>query len=194
VDALEHALDQHLFRPLEFKPDLDWGNGLAFTLKGQLDFLAREFQRLDGVASNPVALASMTDLLIALVLGGAPHNYTERMGRGPAAAVPAYLRRAEDFMSSHCAEPLRMAQVAIAAGCSVRSLGVVFRDFRGKTPLQALHAIRLEQARRELTRAGASVATVARRYGFTNAGRFKAAFCRRFGEAPSEAFRRASIR
>jgi AraC-like DNA-binding protein len=196
VDALEHALDQHLSRPLEFRPDLGWGSGLGVTLKGQLDLLTSELQRSDGVANNPLALASMTDLLIALVLGGALHNYTHQLGRDPAGAVPAYLRRAKEFMCAHATEPLRMEQVAIAAGCSVRTLNAVFRSFRGNTPLQALHAIRLEQARRELTRGDSddSVAAVSRRYVFTNAWRFRADFCRLFGVPPSETVRRAAIR
>jgi AraC-like DNA-binding protein len=193
-DALEHTLDERLRRPLEFRPNLDWSSGLAASLKRQLDFVMHEFQQPDGVASNPVALASMTDLLILLALRGAPHNYTDRLDRMPPSAIPAYIRRAEDFMRANCAEPIRMAHVAAAAGCSVGTLGAVFRHFRGKTTLGALHAIRLEQAHCELTRGGtgASVATVARRYGFTNSTRFTVAFRRRFNETPSEAVRRAS--
>jgi AraC-like DNA-binding protein len=193
-DALERTLDEHLRRPLKFRPNLDWSSGLAASLKFQLDFVMHEFQRSDGVASNPVALASMTDLVISLALRGAPHNYSDRLDRSSAGAVPAYIRRAEDFMRAHCAEPIRMVHVAAAAGCGVGTLGAVFRHFRGKTPLGVLHAIRLEQAHCELTRGGtgASVATVARRYGFTNPARFTVAFRRRFGETPSEVVRRAS--
>ncbi|QCI63676.1 AraC family transcriptional regulator [Phreatobacter stygius] len=194
-DALEHMLDERLRGPLEFRPNLDWSSGLAASLKCQLDLVMHEFARPDGVASNPAALASMTDLLISLVLRGAPHNYADRLDRGPAGAVPAYIRRAEDFMRANCTEPVRMAHVAAAAGCSVRTLGAVFRQFRGKTPLGALHAIRLEQAHAVLSlgAADASVATVARRYGFTNAARFTSAFRRRFGKTPSEAVQRASL-
>ncbi len=193
-DALEHTLDERLRKPLEFRPDLDWSNGLAGSLKYQLDFLMREFQRLDGVASSPVALASTTDLLIALVLHGVSHNYADRLSRGSAGAVPAYIRRAEDFMRANCAEPIRMAHVAAAAGCSLGTLGTVFRHFRSKTPLATLHGIRLEQARCDLTHGGnsASIMTVARRYGFTNAARFNIAFSRRFGETPSDAVGRAA--
>jgi transcriptional regulator GlxA family with amidase domain len=102
------------------------------------------------------------------------------------------MRRAEDFMRANAAAPIRMEQVANVAGCSVRTLGAVFRQFRDTTPLAALHAIRLDQVRADLDccAADASIAEVARRYGFTNAGRFKSAYCRRFGEAPAETARR----
>lgn len=41
--ALEHMLDERLRQPLEFGPDLDWGSGLAASLKHQLDFVVHEF-------------------------------------------------------------------------------------------------------------------------------------------------------
>ncbi|TCR68222.1 AraC family transcriptional regulator [Bosea sp. BK604] len=190
-DALEHMLDERLRQPLEFGPNLDWGRGLAASLKHQLDFVMQEFQRPDGVASNPVALASLTDLLVSLVLRGAPHNYVDQLDRGTSGVIPAYIRRAEDFMRANGAEPIRMSHVAAAAGCSVRTLGHVFKHFRGNTPLGVLHSIRLELARDDLTcgASGASVTTVARRYGFTNSARFATAYRRRFGEMPSEAAR-----
>jgi AraC-like DNA-binding protein len=193
-EALERTLDEHLTRPLEFGLAPDWNRGLAASLKRQLNFVMEEFQQADGVTSNAVAMASMTDHLLSLVLRGAPHNYSDRIDRGLAGAVPAYIRRAEDFMRAHCAEPIRMAQVAEAAGCSVGTLGVSFRNFRARTTLGALHAIRLERAYEEITRAetGASVATIARRYGFTNVGRFTVAFRRRFAKTPSEVARRTS--
>ncbi|KFC64847.1 Transcriptional regulatory protein AraC family protein [Bosea sp. LC85] len=193
-DALEHMLDERLRQPLEFGSNLDWGSGLAASLKRQLDFVMHEFQRQDGVASNPVALASLTDLLISLVLRGAPHNYVDRLDGGASGVVPAYIRRAEDFMRANGAEPIRMSQVAAAAGCSVRTLSHVFKHFRGNTLLGVLHSIRLELVRDDLVlgASGASVTTVARRYGFTNSSRFATAFRRRFGETPSQAARRSS--
>ena len=87
--------------------------------------------------------------------------------------------------------PIRIAEVAVAAGCSVRNLNDVFRRFRGTTPLATLHAIRLDAVRAQLLAggAGASAAAVARRHGFTNLARFATAYCRRFGEAPSKTAR-----
>jgi transcriptional regulator GlxA family with amidase domain len=129
-----------------------------------------------------------------LVLRGIPHNYLERLGSGRFGAVPAYVRRADDFMRANAAAPIRMEQVAAAAGCSVRTLDAVYRRFRDTTPLAALHAIRLEQVSAELNHSvtGASIREVSRRFGFTNPGRFAAAYRRRFGEGPAEAAKRRS--
>lgn len=192
-EALEHQLDERLRKPLEFEPDLDWNSGLTASLKYQLDFVMRDLQRPDGVASTPVALASINDLLVSLVLQGTSHNYLEQLGEDRCGAVPIYIKRAEDFMRASSREPIRMMQVAAAAGCSVRTLGTVFRHFRGTTPLGALQAIRLEQAHGELSLgASGGVAIIAHRYGFTNATRFTIAFRRRFGVTPLEMVRRAA--
>ena len=196
--ALEHALEgmlgNRLREHLAFKPAIDWTNGLAASLRGQIDFLMGEIKRQDGVADNPVALASLTDLMVSLVLRGVPHNYLERLGSGRFGAVPAYVRRADDFMRANAAVPIRMEQVAAAAGCSVRILNEVFREFRDTTPLAALHTIRLEQVRAELNHnvTGASIGEISRCYGFTNPGRFAAAYRRRFGESPADTVRRGS--
>jgi AraC-like DNA-binding protein len=191
--ALERMLDDRLRTPLEFKPRVDWTRGLAASLKSQIDFLMHEMTRRDGVADNPIALASMTDLILSLVLRGMPHNYLERLDNRRPGAVPAYVRRAEDFMRANADAPIRMDHVADAAGCSVRTLGAVFRHFRDTTPLAALHAIRLERVHVELSRgpASGSIAKVARRYGFANPGRFITAYRCRFGETPLETARRA---
>jgi len=192
--ALEGMLGNRLRERLVFEPGIDWTSGLAASLRGQIDFLMGEIRRHGGVADNPVALASLTDLVVSLVLRGLAHNYLERLGSGRFGAVPGYVRRAEDFMHANAAVPIRMEQVAAAAGCSVRTLNAVFRQFRETTPLAALHSIRLEQVRAELTHpvTGASIGEVSRRCGFTNPGRFTAAYRRRFGESPGETMRRGS--
>jgi transcriptional regulator GlxA family with amidase domain len=193
TEVLEHLVDARLRAPLAFRPMIDWGTGLAAGLGRQLDLVMQEFGRPDGMADNPVALASMTDMLARLVLVAVPHNHTDRLEAGRGGAIPAYVRRAEDFMRAHCAEPLRMAQVAAAAGCSLRTLEGVFRQFRGTTPLGALHGIRLEQVHRTLMDGATDepVVAIARRHGFTNRSRFVAAYRRRFGTSPFDVLRRA---
>jgi AraC-like DNA-binding protein len=190
--ALEGMLGERLRSRLEFRPGFDWTSGLAASLRGQFEFLTQDLAQPGGVADNPVALASFTDLIVTLLLQGIPHNYQERLQRGRSSAVPGYMRRAEEFMRVNAAAPINMEQVANAAGCGIRTLGAVFRQFGDTTPLAALHAVRLDQVRAELDRCAGdiSIAEVARRYGFTNAGRFRAAYCRRFGETPGQTMRR----
>jgi AraC-like DNA-binding protein len=192
--ALTQMLDDRLREPLEFAASFDWGIGLAASVRRQLEFLIGELKRPDGLASNLIAVASATDLMHALVLGGIPHNHMARLEARRANATPAYVRRAEEFMRQHAGAPLRMAEVADAAGCGVRTLSEVFRRFRETTPLKAMHAIRLECVRDALRRdaTDTSVANIARRFGFTNAARFAQSYRRRFAETPAETRGRAA--
>lgn len=190
--ALEHMLDDRLRSPLRFTPRVDWAGGIAASLRWQIDFLLQEVERSGGVLDSRVMLASVTDLILSLVVRGLPNNYSERLENDRCFAAPKYVRRAEDFMRANVAVPLRMEQIALAAGCSVRTLGAVFRRFRDTSPLGALHAIRLDEVRAEFVLGGtdAAIPKIARRFGFTNSGRFNAAYCRRFGESPRETIRR----
>lgn len=150
--------------------------------------LVDELRDPRGLVSEPVALETFTELLLQSVLNRVHHNYSGRLDRPAATAIPVHLRRAEAFMNAFADRPITLADVAATAGCSLGTLQAAFRRFRDTTPLSALHNIRLQRVREtllianwdELTRA------IARRFGFTNPSRFIAAYGRRFGERPSE--------
>lgn len=190
--TLQGLLDEPLGRPLVFAPSVDWSEGLGASLHGMVGLFAAELVRADGIASNPAMLNSFTDLLALTMLQSLPHNYTERLQAGRCDPVPRHLRRADEYMRAHADQALVLQDVATAAGCSLRSLYDAFRRFRGTTPLAALHGVRLDAVRDELARsaAGAPAMEAARRFGFTNRGRFLAAYANRFGELPPGTRRR----
>jgi TolB-like protein/methylphosphotriester-DNA--protein-cysteine methyltransferase len=74
-----------------------------------------------------------------------------------------------------------------------RSLEKRFRRFLGRSPVQLLHDLRFDLARKELLRAEpeARVTDIAMRCGFHHLGRFAAAYAKRYGEAPSATLRQA---
>ncbi len=77
-------------------------------------------------------------------------------------------------MHASASQPIALADVAAAAGCSQGALQAAFRRFRETTALRALHDIRLQHAREALLAADDSESTssIARRFGFTNLSRF----------------------
>ncbi len=191
ADVLERALaamlGDRLRAPLDFEMAVDWGVGLAVSLRQQAAYFASELRRPDGLASNAVALASLTDLILHTLLLALPHSYSARLARPAAGIAPGVLTRAEDYMRAHAGQAIRMEQVAVAAGCSLRALNAAYRRFRDTTPLSALRAVRLANARAELMRDGeALIGEVAARHGFSNFGRFASAYSQVFGELPSE--------
>ena len=69
---------------------------------------------------------------------------------------------------------------------SARPLQLDFRRHRGLSPHAALRCIRLERARADLLAGDGPVAAIARRYLFSNPGRFAAAYAGWFGEMPAQ--------
>lgn len=193
--VLERMLDLLLEgRPhgtLRFDPALDWSSGPGASLLHLLRHLLTELGEDDGFADSPIALTAFCEAVAHLMLRRLPHNHSAMLARPAGAAIPRQLRRAEAWMEAHADRPVTLAEIAAAAGCSLRGLQEAFRRFRETTPHAALQAIRLQRVRAALA-AEREVApgTLARRFGFTNATRFRAAYTRRFGETPAETQRR----
>ena len=186
-NTLAAFLGGPLPRRLVFQPGVDLSTGRVASLARLMGLLGHELAQPDGMAANPLALNSFTDLWVHTMLHGLPHSLGDAMHqRHHGAAVPRHVKRAEDFMREHAARAMNLADVAAAAGCSLRTLHAAFRRFRDTTPLAALHGIRLDAARAMLETGGGALrpADVARLYGFSHPGRFKAAYVRRFGVPP----------
>ncbi len=192
--VLAADLDESPRRALVFAPGVDWNAGPARTVHRLIANLLDELRDPDGLAADPVALETFTELLLQTVLHRLEHNYASRLGGPRAAAAPRHLRRAEAFMHASADRPIVLADIAAAAGCSLGSLRAAFRRFRDTTPLTALHDVRLQRVREALMAAGSDETTraIARRFGFTNPSRFIAAYGRRFGEHPRETRRRGA--
>lgn len=148
----------------------------------------------DGRAlDNPIVAGEVFDSGVRLVLSA----FGELADRVPqhsrVGASPAAVRRAIAYLEEHAAAPVTMPEVATAARVSLRSLQAQFQRYLGVTPLEHLHHIRLDAARRELIDFGGgelSVQEIAQRWGFGNSGRFAKQYSERFGERPSESRKR----
>lgn len=92
-----------------------------------------------------------------------------------------------DYLHRHAHEPLTVADIATAAGVSVRSLQETFQRDLQRSPMACLREVRLDKVRDQLRSHEAATTTVtdiARRWGFNHMGRFSAAYADRFGEYP----------
>lgn len=144
-------------------------------------------------AANPIVTAELFDLGVRVLLAcfGEPDDRLPES----LSASPSSVRRAVAYLEEHASEVVSVPDVAAAARVSVRSLQTLFRRHLGVTPLEHLHGIRLEAARRDLLDADSrqgtrSVQDVAVRWGFGNSGRFARIYAARFGERPSDTLRR----
>ena len=197
ASSVEQTLTALLGEPgkdeLEFAPAFEWRSGPGQAIKRLLWLLTEELADPHSFALNSIARQSFMDLLLYSLLQALPHSYTDRLTRaGAGSPVPRTVRRAEDFICAHAGEPLALHDVAQAAGCSVRALQLSFRRFRDTTPAAAMRRARLEAAQQALVcgETEVTVGEVARRYGFTNPGRFASLYRATFGTFPAEALRR----
>lgn len=188
---LEVLLDGRKAESLAFRPVFDTTRGAGATIARMLDFLLVESTRSDSLLTNEIAARSFENNLAYCLLLALPHSGSERLFRQRAAAAPANVKRAEEFMRASACLPLTVEEIAGAAGCSVRALQVAFRRFRGATPMETLQRVRLEEARSQMLRTGRteSLARIAAGHGFSNPSRFAQLFRRTYGIYPSEAAR-----
>lgn len=110
---------------------------------------------------------------------------------------PLAVRLAVDFIHDNPHLPITTADIAAAAGLSVRSLQSALRRYRETTPNALLISTRLAQAHAELTAAdprSESVATIARQWGFLHLGRFSATYYKQYGQLPSRTLHESTPR
>ncbi|HKT65186.1 MAG TPA: anthranilate 1,2-dioxygenase regulatory protein AndR [Burkholderia sp.] len=150
----------------------------------QLMLVARSPELLERANANPRVASQLEHLLIDLLIEGHPPSALSAR-HDPA---PGFVRRAQEFVNAHYAQPLQLADIVQAANVPERTLRDAFLQFRGMSPMQYLRATRLDHAR-ELLRGSVSerrVADIALDCGFMHLGRFAIAYREKFGESPSE--------
>ncbi|MDB5645490.1 MAG: hypothetical protein JWQ05_1159 [Methylobacterium sp.] len=107
------------------------------------------------------------------------------------------LDAARDYIEANLSMPMTLADIAAAAGISVRSLQNKFRRELGQTPVQFITDRRLTRAHQDLVSSrhvGHSVADIAGRWGFVHMSDFGQRYRRLFGCTPSGSRREAHRR
>ncbi len=94
--------------------------------------------------------------------------------------------QAQISLQDNFGKPIRIGELADQLGMSVRTLNRRFKAALGKSPLQYLQEIRLENARELLQKANLSVAEVAARVGYQDTGAFSKLFSARYHTSPTQ--------
>lgn len=200
VERLRQAAEEEVGRPVEvrLRGTAPVSPAMLRYWRSLTSLVAGALTDPDSPLGQPLLAAEMARTVAHAALHVFPVVTTaDRLPRDPTTPAPAAVRRAVAHMEAHAGEPLPLAEIAAAAGTSVRTLQVGFRTHLDTTPLGHLRRVRLERAREELRAAPpegdggrTTVAGVAARWGFSNAGRFAAAYRDAFGEPPGATLRR----
>lgn len=138
------------------------------------------------VGHREVARALEQDLLHALVNCLTGERAQE--GRATNRRHAEIMVRFEDVLAAHDDQQLSMAEVCAAIAVRERTLRVCCAEFLGMSPSSYIRLRRLNLVRAALRQADpatTSVATLARRFGFSELGRFAVVYRTVFGETPS---------
>jgi len=131
--------------------------------------------------------------VMASIVGAHRHVDTEKRSVLWSQRRPV-VRRAEQFMRDHIAEPIGLHDICVAARASERTVEYAFKEMYGLGAKKFLQILRLNEARRLFrVSQGAivSVQDIAAATGFWHMGHFSANYRRLFGEAPTETIRRS---
>ncbi|MBB5764855.1 helix-turn-helix transcriptional regulator [Methylorubrum rhodesianum] len=185
--ASYHALERKLDRPLPVLEPLTSIDTLG--MRALLLSLEQMQIRLRDVRTSE-------DLFFPLLEEIVSYQLLSVWPRAPAAELPsagnlaaAHVRSAIDYIEAHLATPLRLADVAAAAGVSVRMLQMSFKRELSMTPVEFIIERRLQHVHRDLCREShrdTSIAELGRRWGFAHMSDFAQRYRRRFGCAPSD--------
>lgn len=171
-----------------------WAARMQNPLPGLGDFRAQWSQTMralgDGAPRSAVYLATHQELLLlrlASCLAGPPPSPRSAHARA------LHLGRAIDYVRAHYTQDLRLADVAKAAGCGVRTLQMLFQSemmcsLTGYIATKRLYAAR---ARLCAPRPEDSVTSIATDAGFSHLGEFAQSYFRMYSERPSQSLARA---
>ncbi len=102
------------------------------------------------------------------------------------ASLPVKLREALDLMEFQLATPLTLNDICSQLKISPSSLGRLFKEHLGETPIEHLISMRMAEAESLLNdmEMGYSIKEISRRVGYSNQLYFSAEFKKRFGMSP----------
>lgn len=145
---------------------------------------------------HPPLSSELERFLMTALLVTHQHNHSALLPDPENSTFPPHLRAAIDQIGRDPVAARGVAEVAAAAGVSIRTLQEAFAVYLHTTPSTYLRRARLWRARTDLLgiepRHRGAVTEVATRWGFTNLGRFAQAYHAEFGEHPSETVRKKS--
>jgi AraC-like DNA-binding protein len=192
-DALSEALGREVVAQIDFNPALPTTSGPARTWLHMFSVLTQELFRPDGALTQPLVATPYVESLIKALLIAADHPHRRELVARAKFVAPLTIRPAVDTIEAEPHRPYTVAELARLCHTSTRALQQGFDRHLGMSPMTYLRRVRLRHAHQELLAAdptAATVAAIAKRWGFTNPGRFAAAHAARYGETPAETLRR----
>jgi AraC-like DNA-binding protein len=193
-DALSEAVGRPLTTQIDFNPSIVTTIGPARTWMHMFSVLAREIFQRDNALIQPLVAAPFVHSLIQVLLLATDHPHRGILGTGAKFVAPQAIRPAIDIIEAEPRLPLTVESLARRCHISTRTLHQGFVRHLDMSPMAYLRQVRLRRAHQDLLASDPSietVASIAKRWGYTNPGRFAAAHAARYGETPAATLHRS---
>jgi len=190
--SLDIALPRSVWHRLQV---IEMAEALVARLRQHLALIHETITTAPAQFEAPAARQALEDALLVEIMDMLPTARPGDPGRS-AAVRRRTVDRARELMHGSGDRALSMLEVCKAVGASPRKLGYCFQEVLGTSPMHYWRAMRLNNVRRDLKRAGgtdASVYDVAVQHGFWHFSQFSLDYKRHFSELPSETLRRARL-
>jgi transcriptional regulator GlxA family with amidase domain len=191
--SVENVLADALGRPvtdqIDFQPVMETRSQAVRSWVTMVSLFTEQLFRPRSVLHQPIVGMPFAESVVRGLLLASDHRYRAALRDEANGAPPRAIRAAIEVIEAEADQPLTVAALAARSHVSVRSLQQGFRAHVGTTPTAYLREVRLRRAHRDLLASDPStvtVASVAYRWGFTNLGRFAAAYAARYQEQPSK--------
>lgn len=157
-----------------------------------LAYLVKQAEHESPEFVTPDASERLAEALLFRLLLSQPHSQSALLVARPAPAAPRHVRRGAEYLDTHFARAVTMAELTRVTGVSARSLQAGFQQHLGCSPLGFVRERRLQQARVLLLTSDSvdTVSEVAQRVGIGHLGRFSMRYRKRFGENPTHTLAR----
>ena len=193
-DALADALGRSVTSQIDFQPIMPTTTHAVRSWITMVSLFTEQLFRPGSVLHQPMVGMPFTDSVVRGLLLAADHSYRATLEDEATEPPPRAIRAAIEVIEAEPHRPLTVSVLAARSFVSVRSLQQGFRAHFGTTPMAYLREVRLRRARQDLLESDPSIDTVASiafRWGFSNLGRFAAAYATRYGENPAVTLRSA---
>lgn len=192
-DAMQRQCEQiagHAVGKIEFATTIDMTGAAGRLLLGHMRLMIDAAETDTGLFGD--YLSRLGENLNALLLMSFSHSQRAALETAVSPAGSTAVARAEEWIKANIDRSFAVADIAGAAGVSLRSLQEGIRRERGSTLTQMIETIRLERFRAALADPGnrGSVTEIAGLVGLGHLGRAAAAYRLRYGETPSQTLRR----
>jgi AraC-like DNA-binding protein len=186
LDRLQEITGRRISGPIVFDPSVDLTRGPGRLLCEAIRALKTALESQEAGSGSSVRQSLLEDARISAILNLPGNHFRQLEDEAGLSGAPWVVRRAEEYMAAHVADPITLAGLIATCGCSRSSLTQAFRSSRGYTAMEFLASRRLELAHERLMgERGVTATEIALDCGFGNHGRFAKAYRKRFGEAPS---------